>query len=112
MIVDAWIQHPTPRFLGHDMFASLRRWMGGEIPAQLPVALTLGAMDAAGVDAAPDDVAAAVAAARLTGSTAAVMRGGLWLARQLEERYPVVREAFAAGDLGEAQARVIVTAAR
>ncbi len=49
--------------------------------------------------------------ARLTGSTAAVMRGGLWLARQLAEGYPVVREAFAAGDLGEAQARVIVTAA-
>lgn len=49
--------------------------------------------------------------AQLTGSTAAVMRGGLWLARQLAEGYPVVREAFAAGDLGEAQARVIVTAA-
>ena len=49
--------------------------------------------------------------ARLTGSTAAVMRGGLWLARQLAEGYPTVREAFAAGDLGEAHARVIVTAA-
>jgi hypothetical protein len=28
MIIDAWIQHPTPRFLAHDMFDSLRRWTG------------------------------------------------------------------------------------
>ncbi len=48
---------------------------------------------------------------RLTGSTASVVRGGLWLARALQERYPAVREAFAAGDLGEAQARVVVTTA-
>ena len=27
MIVDAWMQHPTVRFLGHDMLASLRRWV-------------------------------------------------------------------------------------
>jgi len=49
--------------------------------------------------------------ARLTGSRASVMRGGLWLARMLEERYPQVREAFAAGGLGEAHARIIVQAA-
>ena len=49
--------------------------------------------------------------AKLTGSNAAVMRGGLWLARMLQERYPTVREAFAAGDLGEAHARIIVRAA-
>ena len=48
---------------------------------------------------------------RLTGSSAAVMRGGLWLARMLEERYPCVRDAFARGLLGEAHARVIVRAA-
>ena len=29
MTVDAWMQHPTPRFLAHDMFASLRRWTFG-----------------------------------------------------------------------------------
>ena len=49
--------------------------------------------------------------ARLTGSSAAVMRGGLWLARMLEERYPVVRDAFAAGGLDEEHARIIVRAA-
>ena len=51
MIIDAWMQHPTPSFLGHDMFASLRRWMGmSEVPDDIPPAFTLGAMDAAGVD--------------------------------------------------------------
>jgi hypothetical protein len=49
--------------------------------------------------------------AKLTGSNAAVMRGGLWLARMLQEHYPSVREAFAEGDLGEAHARIIVRAA-
>ncbi len=49
--------------------------------------------------------------ARLTGSSAAVMRGGLWLARKLQERYPSVRIAFADGDLAEEHARVIVRAA-
>lgn len=49
--------------------------------------------------------------AKLTGSSAAVMRGGLWLARMLQERYPAVREAFAAGGLGEEHARIIVRAA-
>jgi hypothetical protein len=33
--------------------------------------------------------------ARLTGTTSAVMRGGLWLARMLDETYPAVRDAFA-----------------
>ena len=49
--------------------------------------------------------------AKLTGSSAAVMRGGLWLARMLDERYPSVRQAFAAGGLGEEHVRVIVRAA-
>ncbi|MBV9831457.1 MAG: DUF222 domain-containing protein [Marmoricola sp.] len=49
--------------------------------------------------------------ARLTGTSAAVQRGGLWLARMLDERYPAVRTAFAAGDLGEDHARIIVRAA-
>jgi hypothetical protein len=49
--------------------------------------------------------------AKLTGSSAAVMRGGLWLARMLQERYPSVREAFASGGLGEEHARIIVRAA-
>ncbi|HYF27725.1 MAG TPA: amidohydrolase family protein [Baekduia sp.] len=52
MVVDAWMQHPTPRFLREDMFASLRRWTGGLEPPeeQLPAAMTVQAMDAAGVD--------------------------------------------------------------
>src|ERR1019366_6134258 len=32
MIIDAWMQHPTRRFLDHDMFESLRRWRGGGVP--------------------------------------------------------------------------------
>ncbi|MEQ8892973.1 MAG: hypothetical protein RID93_35320, partial [Sandaracinaceae bacterium] len=52
-IVDAWIQHPTPAFIGHDMFASLRRWMGlTEIPESIPIELTLGALESAGVSRA------------------------------------------------------------
>jgi len=49
--IDAWIQHPTPAFLGHEMFATLLRWMGlTEVPDHVPVALTVAALDAAGVD--------------------------------------------------------------
>jgi predicted TIM-barrel fold metal-dependent hydrolase len=50
VIVDAWMQHPTRRFIGHEMFASLRRWTGGQIPdGELPIDMTLAAMDDAGV---------------------------------------------------------------
>ncbi len=50
-IVDAWMQHPTLRFLRHDMFESLWRWTGRQVPdAEPPIAVTLAAMDAAGVD--------------------------------------------------------------
>jgi predicted TIM-barrel fold metal-dependent hydrolase len=50
MIVDAWMQHPTRRFLDNDMFASLRRWGGSEIPeGELPIEATVAAMDGAGV---------------------------------------------------------------
>ncbi len=51
MIVDAWMQHPTRRFLEQEMFASLRRWTGGAIPeGELPIEATIAAMDAAGVE--------------------------------------------------------------
>jgi predicted TIM-barrel fold metal-dependent hydrolase len=45
--VDAWIQHPTKRFLAHDMFDSLRRWTGDAIaaPAELPIDVTVAALD-------------------------------------------------------------------
>jgi hypothetical protein len=47
----------------------------------------------------------------LTGTSRGVMAGGLWLARLLEEKYSATREAFAAGGINQAQARVIVRAA-
>jgi len=50
MIIDAWMQHPTVRFSEHDMFDSLRRWTGQQaLSEELPIDVTLAAMDAAGV---------------------------------------------------------------
>ncbi len=49
-VVDAWIQHPTPAFLAHPMFATLRRWMGlQEVPEAFPLQLTTEALRAGGV---------------------------------------------------------------
>ena len=51
-IVDVWMQHPTLRHSNHDMFESLRRWMGIEtFDEVLPIELTLAAMHEAGVTA-------------------------------------------------------------
>lgn len=51
MAIDAWMQHPTPRFLGHEMFDPLRRWTGQELPEEeLSIEVTTAAMDAAGVE--------------------------------------------------------------
>ncbi|WP_046300463.1 amidohydrolase family protein [Mycobacterium sp. UM_Kg27] len=51
MTIDVWMQHPTRRFLDHDMLASLRRWTGGAMPDEdIPIEATVSAMDAAGVD--------------------------------------------------------------
>jgi predicted TIM-barrel fold metal-dependent hydrolase len=51
MVIDVWMQHPTSRFLAHDMLASLRRWTGDEMPEEAPgIEVTVQAMDAAGVD--------------------------------------------------------------
>ncbi len=53
MIIDAWIQHPTLRQAQDPMFASLRRWNREDTPSQdIPVAATIAAMDAAGIDKA------------------------------------------------------------
>jgi uncharacterized protein len=50
MTIDVWMQHPTKRFLAHDMFDSLRRWTGEAIPEEPPpIDVTVAAMDAAGV---------------------------------------------------------------
>ena len=53
MIVDAWIQHPTPRLLRDPMFESLRRWTGTlEVSDEIPIEMTVAALDAAGVERA------------------------------------------------------------
>ena len=52
-VVDAWIQHPTPSFLADPMFATVRRWSGTEqVPSEIPLAFTTGAMESAGVQRA------------------------------------------------------------
>ena len=49
-VIDAWIQHPSPKFIRHPMFASLRRWAGdGDVPDEIPLELTVHALEAAGV---------------------------------------------------------------
>jgi len=47
-IIDAWIQHPTKRFISHPMFETLRRWtrQTGEIP-DIPLEFTIAVMDEA-----------------------------------------------------------------
>ncbi|MDD5312416.1 MAG: amidohydrolase family protein [Dehalococcoidia bacterium] len=49
-IIDAWMQHPNMNFSNHSMFESLRRWTGQQLlTEELPVELTVAAMDQAGV---------------------------------------------------------------
>lgn len=46
MIIDAWAQHPTLRHAQDPIFDSLRRWTKAPLPTrELPVAMTLAAMD-------------------------------------------------------------------
>lgn len=53
MIIDAWAQHPTLRQLRDPIFESLRRWTRATLPTEeVPVAATVAAMDAAGIDRA------------------------------------------------------------
>ena len=53
MIIDAWIQHPTLRFIRDPMFESLLRWTKAEAPTvEIPVAFTLGACAEADVGTA------------------------------------------------------------
>jgi hypothetical protein len=50
MTIDVWMQHPTLRFLRHDMFESLRRWVGAQLPEEeIPIDVTIAAMDAGDV---------------------------------------------------------------
>jgi uncharacterized protein len=115
-IVDAWAQHPTPRLIGHDMFAPLRRWTGmGQAGSDQPtVGATLAAMDAAGVDRSlicawygpegalisNDEVAGFVAQApdRLVGVASVDLRSPVAAVRQLRR---------AVRDLGFAALRML-----
>jgi predicted TIM-barrel fold metal-dependent hydrolase len=50
MIIDAWAQHPTLRHSQDPIFDSLRRWTKAEKPTrELPLSVTIKAMDEAGV---------------------------------------------------------------
>jgi len=55
-IIDAWMQHMTPSFIGHPMFESLQRWSHGRFGAakdasggDIPLDWTVKAMDQGGV---------------------------------------------------------------
>jgi uncharacterized protein len=51
MAIDVWMQHPTARFLAHEMFDSLRRWTGESLPrGDVPIGATVAAMDEAGIE--------------------------------------------------------------
>ncbi|MDO8632545.1 MAG: hypothetical protein Q7R41_18850, partial [Phycisphaerales bacterium] len=51
MTIDVWMQHPTLRFLRHDMFEPLLRWTNQEVPSdEIPIDATVAAMDHGGVD--------------------------------------------------------------
>jgi predicted TIM-barrel fold metal-dependent hydrolase len=49
-IVDAWMQHPTRRFLEQPFFESLLRWTHRDAIADVALSATIDAMDQAGVD--------------------------------------------------------------
>lgn len=49
MIVDAWIQHFTPKALRHPMFESVLRWTGMTVPDEIPLSMTIAALDAGSV---------------------------------------------------------------
>lgn len=50
MIVDAWMQHPTPRFMAQPLLESLKRWTRNDYAGDWPLQATLEAMDQGGVD--------------------------------------------------------------
>ncbi len=53
VIIDAWMQHPTLRLVSSPIFESLLRWLDAELPTEeIPIDVTIAAMDAAGVSMA------------------------------------------------------------
>lgn len=50
-IIDAWMQHPTVRFFKEPCFDSLKRWQNlPELKQEIPVEISLAAMDSGNVD--------------------------------------------------------------
>ena len=49
MIIDAWMQHPTERFMAQPWLASLKRWTGNDFAGAWPLEATIAAMDEGGV---------------------------------------------------------------
>lgn len=49
-IVDAWMQHPTRRFLEQPFFESLRRWTHQDSIPDVPLSITIETMNKAGVE--------------------------------------------------------------
>jgi predicted TIM-barrel fold metal-dependent hydrolase len=115
MAIDVWMQHPTLRFLKHDMFASVWRWTGQQVPdAQPPVDATVAVMDEGGIERglicawygpdgpliSNDEVAGFVAAYpdRLTGVASVDLRRPVHAVRELRR---------AVNDLGFKALRVV-----
>src|SRR5262245_1336420 len=49
-IIDAWMQHPSSRWIEHPIFDSLWRWLGEQGPHKaISLEETIGAMNEAGV---------------------------------------------------------------
>lgn len=49
-IIDVWMQHPNMKFSNHEMFASLRRWTGGQLFTEEPkLKTTVAEMDHANI---------------------------------------------------------------
>jgi hypothetical protein len=48
-IIDAWMQHPTPGFLGQPIFESVLRWTKQSAASEIPLAAMIESMDQAGV---------------------------------------------------------------
>ncbi|MEM1334252.1 MAG: amidohydrolase family protein [Actinomycetota bacterium] len=102
-VIDVWMQHPTLRHSQHEMFDSLRRWMGMEMPTEaLPLDLTIAMMDEGGVSIgltaawygpagdliSNDDVAGYLAEQpdRLRGLAGADLRRPMEAVRELRDR--------------------------
>jgi hypothetical protein len=49
-IVDVWMQHPTRRLLEQPFFESLRRWTRKDAITDIPLSMTIGTMDQAGIE--------------------------------------------------------------